>query len=121
MTFECIWLLVLLAPTALWTMFNSHRSDKFNRFLIKAFGATLLLLNSCLPGFILHESRAAANVLADALARPAGIPGGVKGLSLPFAICISINGLVCVPSRTSRRNKRTGTNSCAGLTRRFNQ
>jgi hypothetical protein len=67
MTFECIWLLLLLAPTALWTMFNSHRSHTFNHFLIKAFGATLLLLHFCLSGLILRESRAAANVLADAL------------------------------------------------------
>jgi hypothetical protein len=67
MTFECIWLLVLLAPTALWMMFNSHRSDTFNHVLIKAFGATLLLLHFCLSGLILRESRAAASVLADAL------------------------------------------------------
>jgi hypothetical protein len=38
-----------------------------NRFVLKVFGALLLLLAFCLPGLLSQESRVAAKVLADAL------------------------------------------------------
>ena len=68
MTFERVFLFLVLLPPVLWLMFHSHRSLGFNRFLFKASGAVVRLLAFCLPGFVLRESRAAANVLADALA-----------------------------------------------------
>jgi len=68
MTFERLFLLFVLVPPVLWMIVNSHRRGCSNRFLLKASGAALLLLAFCLPGFVLRESRAAANVLADALA-----------------------------------------------------
>ena len=67
MTFAYILLFLMLAPPALWTIFNSHLAHKFNHLLVKAFGVTLLLLHFSLPGLVLRESRAAARVLADAL------------------------------------------------------
>jgi hypothetical protein len=68
MIFERLFLFLVLLPLVLWVMFHSHRSLGFNRFLVTASGAVVLLLAFCLPGFVLRESRAAANVLADALA-----------------------------------------------------
>lgn len=67
MTFERLFLFLMLVPPVLWVMFHSHRGLGLSRFLLKASGAAVLLLAFCLPGFVLRESRAAANVLADAL------------------------------------------------------
>ena len=66
MGFERVSLLFLVVPPVLWMVFNSQRND--NRFLLKAFGVVLVILAFCLPGFVLRDSRAAANVLADSLA-----------------------------------------------------
>ncbi len=68
MMFERLFLFLPLVPPVLWVMFHSHRSLGFSHFLLKASGAAVLLLAFCLPSFVLRESRAAANVLADALA-----------------------------------------------------
>jgi hypothetical protein len=65
MTFERLFLFLVLVPPVLWVMFRSHRGMGLSRFLLKASGAAVLLLAFCLPGFVLRESRAAANVLAD--------------------------------------------------------
>jgi hypothetical protein len=65
MIFERLFLFLVLLPLVLWVMFHSHRSLGFSRFLLKASGAAVLLLAFCLPGFVLRDSRAAANVLAD--------------------------------------------------------
>ena len=67
MTFEHLCLLFLIVPPVLWMMCHSHRSRGFNRFLINALGAALLVPAFCLPGFVPQESRRAANVLAHAL------------------------------------------------------
>jgi hypothetical protein len=63
MTFERLFLFLVLVPPVLW-MFRSHRGMGLSRFLLKASGAAVLLLAFCLPGFVLRKSRA-ANVLAD--------------------------------------------------------
>ena len=68
MNFERLFLLLSLVPPVLWMMINSHRRGCPNRFLLKASGTAVVLLAFCLPGFVPRESRAAANVLADALA-----------------------------------------------------
>lgn len=73
MTLERLWMLLLMVPPVLWMICSGHRSRGSSRFVLKAFGAALLLLAFCLPGFVMRESRAAAKVLADALA----------GLSVP--------------------------------------
>jgi len=67
MTFEHLCLLFLIVPPVLWMMGHSHRSRGFNRFLINALGAALLVPALCLPGSVPQESRRAANVLAHAL------------------------------------------------------
>ena len=68
MTFERLYLLLLVVPPALWFVFNSHRSYGFNLFLINAFSAALLVSALYLPEFTPQQSRTAANILADALA-----------------------------------------------------
>lgn len=68
MTFEHLFLFLMLVPPVVWMMAHSHRSLGFSHFLLKASGAAVLLLAFCLPSFVLCSSRAAANVLADALA-----------------------------------------------------
>ena len=68
MTFEHLWLLFLVFPPVLWTIFNSHRSHGSKRVLLKAVGAVILLLAFFLPGCFPQDSRAVANALADALA-----------------------------------------------------
>jgi hypothetical protein len=65
-TFEDIWLLLLVVPPALWMMFTS-RSSGSRQFLPKVFGAAIIVLAFCLPGSVRWESRAAAKALADAL------------------------------------------------------
>jgi hypothetical protein len=65
MTFERVFLFLVLVPLVLWVMFRSHRGMGLSRFLLKASGAAVHLLAFCLPGFVLRKSRAAANVLAD--------------------------------------------------------
>jgi hypothetical protein len=44
MTFDCLFLFLVLVPPVLWTMFHSHRSVGFSRFLLKASGAAVLFL-----------------------------------------------------------------------------
>ena len=68
MTFEHLWLLLLVFPPVLWTMFNSHRSHGSRRVLLKTVGALILLLAFFLPGCFPRDARAVANALADALA-----------------------------------------------------
>ena len=67
MTFEDIWLLLLVVPPALWMMFTSRRCGGPHQFLPKVFGAAIIVLAFCLPGSVRWESRAAAKALADAL------------------------------------------------------
>jgi hypothetical protein len=78
MTFEHLWLLLLVFPPVLWTMFNSHRSHGSKRVLLKAFGTPILLLAFFLPGFFPRGSRAAATALADALAGLSGKELGAR-------------------------------------------
>ena len=66
MTFEDIWLLLLVVPPALWMMFTS-RSSGSHQFLPKVFGAAIIVLAFCLPGSVRWESRTAAKALADAV------------------------------------------------------
>ena len=72
MTIEHLWLLFLVFPPVLWTMFNSHRSRSREHVPLKAFGTFILLLALFLPGFFPGGSRAAATALADALAGLSG-------------------------------------------------
>lgn len=68
MTFEHLWLLLLVFPPVLWTIFNSHRSHGSKRVLLKAVGTGILLLAFFLPDCFPRGSRGVANALADALA-----------------------------------------------------
>ena len=67
MNLDRLSLLFLVLPPVLWMMFNSYRSDGFNRFLINALGTAILVPAFILPGFILQESWKTAKVLTDAL------------------------------------------------------
>ena len=67
MTLKLLWVLFPVVALMLWMIFNCHQSRGSNRFVLKVFGALLLLLAFCLPGLVSQESRVAAKVLADAL------------------------------------------------------
>jgi hypothetical protein len=67
MTFEQVWLLLLVVPTSLWMIRNSYRTFGANPFVVNMLG-TLTLLVFCLPGTILRASSPATGMFTRALA-----------------------------------------------------
>jgi hypothetical protein len=67
MTFERLYLLLLVVPPVFWMVFHSHRSHGPYLFLINAFGAALLVSALCLPEFLVRQSKRETSMLADAL------------------------------------------------------
>ena len=67
MTFEQLWLFLLMIPPVLWMIFNSRDSSSANSFVISIVG-TMILLAICLPGFTLRLSNVTAGALVQALA-----------------------------------------------------
>jgi hypothetical protein len=65
MTFEQVWLLLLVVPPTVWMIRNSYRSSRTHPLLINTFG-TLMLLVFCLPGTIFRVSSPATGMFTRA-------------------------------------------------------
>ena len=78
MTFERLFLFLVLLPLVLWVMFHSHRSLGFNRFLVTASGAVVLLLAFCLPGFVLTRVQGGCQCARRRTGEPIGNGAGPR-------------------------------------------